>query len=171
MLDDKQSPQEFFQAILVTVVGQAFTAAGYRLEEKPTQWAGGRFRFVKLLDDGNFDDELFAFIEFQLLAYADTEWSSGMPSRFNVTLIRSDQPNAATTTNHDDFIRRDLSTLVVEDFGVPILPSARHWWTFSNTDELGKALAEAGHLVIGYGMPWLAGELHPPEEDDTPPQD
>jgi hypothetical protein len=29
-------------------------------------------------------------------------------------------------------------------------------------DELGKALAEAGHLVIGYGIPWLAGDLVPP---------
>jgi hypothetical protein len=24
---------------------------------------------------------------------------------------------------------------------------------------LGKGLAEAGHLAIGYGMPWLSGDL------------
>ena len=24
------------------------------------------------------------------------------------------------------------------------------------------ALAEAGHLIIGYGMPWLSGDLLPP---------
>ncbi|MFW5709278.1 MAG: hypothetical protein ACOCX5_03555, partial [Chloroflexota bacterium] len=60
--------------------------------------------------------------------------------------------------------RKDLGTLVVDDFGVPILPSGNHWWTFRNIDELGKALAEAGHLVVGYGMPWLAGELTPPSE-------
>jgi hypothetical protein len=56
-----------------------------------------------------------------------------------------------------------LSALVVEDFGVAILPSANHWWTFQNTQELGNALAEAGHLTIGYGIPFLAGELSPPE--------
>ena len=56
----------------------------------------------------------------------------------------------------------DLSQLVVEDFGVAILPSSDHWWQFSNTDELGKTLAEAGHLVIGYGMPYLSGDLEPP---------
>jgi hypothetical protein len=55
-----------------------------------------------------------------------------------------------------------LSELVVGDFGVNILPSADHWWTYSDTDSLGHALAEAGHLAVGYGMPWLAGELEPP---------
>ena len=50
---------------------------------------------------------------------------------------------------------------MVEDFGVKILPAADHWWSYSDTDSLGKALAEAGHLVVGYGLPWLAGELIP----------
>ena len=40
-------PQEYFRLILLTVVGQAFGAAGYPLEERETQWAGGLFRFVK----------------------------------------------------------------------------------------------------------------------------
>jgi hypothetical protein len=52
--------------------------------------------------------------------------------------------------------------LVVEDFGVNILPSADHWWEFRDTDSLGKTLAESGHLAVGYGIPWLAGELKPP---------
>ena len=56
-------------------------------------------------------------------------------------------------------VRRTLSALVVEDFGVPILPSADHWWTFRDVTELGSALAEAGHLVVGYGLPWLSGDL------------
>ena len=142
----------------MTVVGQAYAAAGYVLDEKPLQWMGGRYRFVKKLDA-----DLYGFIEYQVLIYQDTEWSAGMPSRFNVTLIRTDKPNPALDSDHDRFVRRDLSGLVVEDFAVKILPSGNHWWTFRNTDEMGKALAEAGHLVAGYGMPWLAGDLIPPE--------
>lgn len=144
----QQSPQEYFRLLLLTVAGQAFTAAGYALEERPIQWAGGQFRFAKALDEG-----VDTFIEFQLLAFTETMWASRQPSRFRVTLIRSD---ARAST------RRDLSALVVEDFGVAILPSADHWWTFSTTEELGAALAEAGHLIIGYGMPWLVGDLLPP---------
>lgn len=150
-----QSPQDYFRLLLVTVVGQAFEAAGYRLDELPTQWAGGRFRFSTQLDSGDY-----GFIEFQLLSYVDSEWASGMPSRFQVTLIRSDQAAAHPPRPGD--MRRKLSALVVEDFGVAILPAADHWWTFRNTDELGKALAEAGHLIVGYGIPWLAGDLAPP---------
>jgi hypothetical protein len=64
-------------------------------------------------------------------------------------------------STHSRFVRRDLSALVVEDFGVGILPSAAHWWSFTQTAELGQALAEAGHLVVGFGMPWLSGDLDP----------
>ncbi|MCU0496673.1 MAG: hypothetical protein MUF87_04890 [Anaerolineae bacterium] len=135
--------QTYFRVLLTTVVGQAFTAAGYALNEQPIQWAGGQYRFVHA--------GLSTAIQFQHLLYQDTEWSSGQPSRFRVVLIRSD--------GH----QRDLSRLVVEDFGVAILPSSRHWWTYRNTHELGQALAEAGHLIIGYGMPWLSGDLIPPE--------
>jgi hypothetical protein len=147
---NNQTPQEYFRVILFTVVGQAFGAAGYTLEERPMQWAGGRFRFVKTLEDG-----LYGFIEFQALTYVDSEWSSGQPSRFRITLIRGD-------SKHPQYLNRSLSALVVEDFGVAILPSADYWWTYSDTESLGKALAEAGHLVIGYGIPWLAGDLVPP---------
>jgi hypothetical protein len=155
----EQTPQEYFHMILVTVVGQAFGAAGYTLEERPMQWAGGMFRFAKSLDDG-----LYGFIEFQALTYVDSEWSSGQPSRFRVTLIRSDSPTAAPS-QHPQYARRTLSALVVEDFGVAILPSADHWWTFNDTESLGRALAEAGHLIIGYGIAWLAGDLVPPAKN------
>lgn len=143
--------------LLLTVVGQAFTSAGYALEDNPVQQAGGRFRFVKALDSG-----LNGFIEFQLLAYTETEWAARMPSRFRVMLVRSDQPAPYAASEHPQSVQRTLSALVVEDFKVGILPDANHWWTFSNTDELGKALAEAGYLAVGYGMPWLSGELEPP---------
>lgn len=155
----EQTPQEYFRLVLLTVIGQAFAAAGYELEESPVQWAGGMFRFVKSLDS-----ELKAFIEFQLLAYVETQWASRQPSRFRVTLTRTDQSAPAAASSHPAYMRRDLSALVVDDFGVAILPSAAHWWPFANTDELGKALAEAGHLTIGYGMPWLSGDLLPPSD-------
>ena len=135
-IDRAQSPQEYFRLILLTVVGQAFGAAGYMLDERPTQWAGGLFRFVNPSDEGQH------VIEFQLLAYTED-----MPSRFRVSLSRADGA------------RRTLSALVVDDFDVPILPSADHWWQFRDVTELGKALAEAGHLAVGYAMPWLSGDL------------
>ncbi|RMF77959.1 MAG: hypothetical protein D6737_16245 [Chloroflexi bacterium] len=157
-MTDRQSANEYFRSILLTVMGQPFDAAGYILEEQPVQWAGGMFRFVKPLDD-----DLYGFIEFQHLAYSDSEWASGMPSRFRVSVIRSDNVNASLVSTHPRYTRRTLSALVVEDFGVAILPSSDHWWTFKSTEELGNALAEAAHLLIGYAMPWLAGDLKPGE--------
>lgn len=148
-----QSPQVYFGLILHTVVGQAFGAAGYALEDSPTQQAGGRFRYAKALPDG-----LKAFIEFQMLHYIE-----GRPSIFRVTLTRTDQLSPALPSQHPRYAQRDLSALVVEDFGVSILPAPGHWWQYHNVDELGRALAEAGHLIVGYGIPWLAGDLTPPQ--------
>lgn len=142
MTDDANAT---FREYLLIVVGKAFRAAGYELDELPLKWAGGQFRFSKTLDNG-----LTAHIEFQHLAYQDTQWAAGNPSRFRVTLKRSDGLN------------KDLSSLVVKDFGVAILPSANHWWAYQNLTTLGKHLGEAGSLAIGYGMQWLAGELTPP---------
>ena len=148
-MSNQELPQDYFRLILLTVVGQAFGAAGYQLETRETQWAGGLFRFAK-----HFESGLHGFIEFQLLHYAENA-----PSRFRVSLIRSDKASAALPSDHAQFVRRTLSALVVEDFDVPILPSADYWWQFRDVTELGKALAEAGHLAVGYGMPWLAGDL------------
>ncbi len=148
-----QTPQQYFKLILLTVVEKAFAAAGYQLEERPMQWAGGQFRFAKPFENG-----LYGFIEFQVLAYAE-----GAPSRFRVTLVRSDQANAAQPSNHPRYVRKSLSALVVSDFGVAILPSADHWWTYRDVTDLGKGLAEAGHLIVGYGMPYLAGDLEIPQ--------
>ena len=139
--------QDAFRDLLLTVVGQAFSAAGYHLDEVPLKWAGGQFRFSKRLADG-----LTATIEFQNLPYADTEWSSGAPSRFRESLLRSDE------------IRRDLSALVVEDFGVAIVASGNHWWVYLDVPGLVRALDEAGSLAVAYGMPWLAGELTPGDD-------
>lgn len=155
MNQDRQAAHQYFRTMLLTVAGQAFTAAGYQELETPLQWAGGRFRFARPLDAG-----LYGFIEFQLLAYTETMWANRTPSRFRVTLRRSEDPSGAAG-NHPRAVQRLLSALVIEDFGVRILPDAEHWWTFRDTEELGHSLAEAGHLIIGYGMPWLDGSLLP----------
>ena len=156
-MNERQQAQDYFATLLRTVVGQAFAAAGYQLAKAPLQAAGGRFRFQRSFDDGGS-----AWIDFQVLVYSDTMWSGGAPSRFRVQLTRHFASNGKA--NSAASISRSLSQLVAVDFGVKILPSADHWWMFSDTESLGKALAEAGHLVVGYGIPWLAGELQPPHE-------
>ena len=156
MAQERGASQEYFRTLLQTVVGQAFGAAGYHLQEKPLQWAGGKYRFAK-----RFADACYGFIDFQVLVYSDTMWSAGAPSRFRVQLTRSlDRHGLAR--NEPVYATRGLSQLVVEDFAVGILPSADHWWTFRDTASLGASLSEAGHLIVGYGIPWLAGELRPP---------
>lgn len=154
-MNERREGIEGFRALLVMVVGQAFNAAGYTLEHTPLQWAGGKFRFAKPLSA-----DLIATIDFQVLIYTETGYAARMPSRFRVTLGRGGARGAFHA--HPQHVSRTLAALVVEDFGVPILPSADHWWTFHDTPSLGRALAEAGHLVVGYGMPWLDGTLTPP---------
>ncbi len=157
---DRQASQEYFKTLLRTVVGQAFAAAGYHFEDAPLQAAGGRFRFVKIFADGGC-----GWIDFQALVTSDTMWSVGAPSRFRVQLTRQVAKTGAMGESAK--ASRSLSRLVVEDFGVRILPSADHWWTYRDTESLGNALAGAGHLVVGYGIPWLAGELSPPNQEAT----
>ncbi len=133
-----------FRLLLLTVLGQALGAAGYRLDEDPVSEAAGRFRF---LPEDNSDVD--PCIEFQVLAGTASEWAPQMPSRFRVSLLRQGTERA-------------LAALVVRDFDVGILPSADHWWSWQDSRELGSALAEAGHLLVGFGIPWLNGDLEPP---------
>lgn len=151
------SPQEYFRLILLTVVGQAFEAAGYRLDDAPTAWAGGLYRFIKPLTDGPFAG-LRACIEFQLLYYTE-----GRPALFRVHLIRTDQASPAVTSTHPQAARTLLTALVVNEFGVGIVPHADHWWSYRALHELGHTLGEAGSLAVAYGMGWLDGSLLPPE--------
>lgn len=155
MTNDRREGIELFRSLMTMVVGQAFSAAGYTFDHTPLQWIGGKFRFVKLLNA-----DLAAAIEYQVLIYTETGYAARMPSRFRVTLARGAAQGAFNA--HPQHISRPLAALVVEDFGVPILPSADHWWTYRDAHTLGRALAEAGHLVVGYGMPWLDGTLAPP---------
>ena len=156
--EERQSLQDYFRTIMHTVVGQAFAAAGYELLNEPMRWLGGRFRYAKNLDNG-----LTAYVEFQVLVYNDTAYTGQQPSRFTVNIYRSDKAGGKPS-NHPQYIHRSLSQLVVTDFGISILPDADHWWQFKDTDALGKALAEAGHLIIGYAIPYLAGDLNPDDE-------
>ena len=161
MVLERQAAQDYFRTLLRTVVGQAFSAAGYELEHAPLQWAGGKYRFKKAFPDG-----YFGLIDFQVLATSDTMWSTGAPSRFSVQLTRTHERHGQAGYRAGTITRR-LSQLVVEDFSVAILPAVDHWWTFADSESLGNALAEAGHLIVGYGMPWLAGELTPPASDNA----
>lgn len=156
-MQERQAAQDYFLALLQTVIGQALGAAGYTLEQNPMQWAGGRYRFAKALEGGGA-----ALIEFQALVYSDTAWSGGQDSRFQVQIGRFVKRGASA-----DFAPRSLSRLILRDFGVQILPSEDHWWRYRDTDSLARALAEAGHLIVGYGLPWLAGELSPPSRQEN----
>ncbi len=155
-MQERQASQDYFRTLLQTVMGQALEAAGYTLEQAPLQWAGGRYRFAKALEDG-----CLGLIEFQVLVYSDNAWSMDQPSRFKVQLGRS-SIRGAGRTDADRYAMRSLSQLLIRDFGVKILPDTDHWWRYHDTDSLGRALAEAGHLIVGYGLPWLSGELSPP---------
>ena len=156
IVQERQAPQDYFLTLLQTVIGQALDAAGYYLEQTPLQWAGGKYRFAKAFEDG-----CCGLIDFQVLVHSDNAWSSSQPSRFCVNLGQSGN-GAASASDERRLSTRSLGQLVVRDFGVKILPAEDHWWSYHDTDSLAQALAEAGHLIVGYGIPWLAGELLPP---------
>lgn len=148
------TPQAFFGQTLQTVAGQAFTAAGYALQDNPTHQSRGLFRYVKHLEDG-----ISVYVEFQLLFYQDG------PSRFRVNLLRNAGPDARTSSDYANRVDVTLSQLLWDDFGVRQLGGPDHWWVFTNPNQLGHALAEAGRLVFGFGIPWLEGTLQPGQED------
>lgn len=47
--EERQSLQDYFRTIMHTVIGQAFEAVGYQLQNEPMKWIGGRFRYAKSL--------------------------------------------------------------------------------------------------------------------------
>ncbi|MCK6578706.1 MAG: hypothetical protein L6Q98_11430 [Anaerolineae bacterium] len=152
---DHETPQGAFRRVLLTVVDQAYGAAGYALDERPTQWAGGLFRFLKPLTAGAFAG-MFGVIEYQHLYYPEDGFG-----RFRITLARTAQPGQAVPPGQQP-TRRLLSVLVGGDFGVRLLPELEYWWSYAGVPEMGEALAESGRLAVGYGIPWLAGDLLPP---------
>jgi hypothetical protein len=126
-------------------------AAGYVLQDNPTHQSRGLFRYRKALADG-----VYAYVEFQLLYYP-----IGGPSRFRVNLLRSTGADARSPGDCAGKVDTTLGRLLWEDFGVRQLSGPEHWWLFNNPTELGYAIAEAGTLLFGFGIPWLEGNLEP----------
>jgi len=144
------TPQQIFGNLVVTVLGSALTASGYALQENPTHQSRGLFRYAKPLSDS-----ITAYAEFQLLYY------QGASSRFRVNLLRNKGADARAQSTYADKVEITLSRMLWDVFHVEQLDSPDHWWTFSNQQQLGAGLIEAGKLLIGFGLPWLEGTLKP----------
>jgi hypothetical protein len=140
--------------MVARVVGQAFTALGYTLQTNPTHQARGLFRYAKALDD-----EISTYVEFQVLYY-----QSGVPSRFRINLLRNTGSDARSPSDYSEKIDTALAKLIWDGFGVRQLTGPAHWWTFRDPNELAYAVAEAGKLLIGFGIPWLEGKLNLSDE-------
>jgi hypothetical protein len=139
------------------VAGQALAAAGYVLQDNPTHQSRGLFRYRKMLPDA-----ISVYVEFQLLFY-----TVGGPSRFRVNLLRNTGADARSPSGYDEKVDTTLAKLLWDDFGVRQLSGPEHWWLFSNPTELGYAIAEAGKLLFGFGIPWLEGALYPDQADSS----
>jgi hypothetical protein len=150
---DNTAPQEQFGEILQKYAGQAFTAAGYTLQDNPLHHMRGLYRYRKALSG-----DVAAYVEFQLLYYPN-----GV-SRFRVNLLRNRGTDArAVDPNYTERIDTTLSRLLWDEFGVQQLGNADYWWLFKNPTELAYAVVEAGKFALGFGIPWLEGTLRPDE--------
>lgn len=138
-----------FFALLQHVVGQALAAAGYILEEQPLQQARGLIRYRKALGD-----DVYTFIEWQLLAFEQSR-----VAQFQVNLLRNRGVEARALTDYADRAEHTLPWLIWHVFGARVVPSDSVWWEFRDDNELGQALASAGRLLFGYGVPWLEKKL------------
>lgn len=136
------SPYTAFRTTLEQVIGQPFSAAGFRLQENAVYHMRGLFRYEKALADA-----LWISVAFQLLPYAD-----GL-GRFQVLLRRSTAEAVLAETS--------LARLLWEGFQVGQLGSPEHWWQFRTPHELAYALVEAGKLIFAFGVPYLEGSLAP----------
>ncbi len=138
-------PELFRQGVL-TVVGQALDAAGYRLDRAPLAWNSGLFRFRRPVGQG------FLIVDYQVLAHPNH------PSRFQTQLARD---MLAGSRSGLPAVRISLPRLLWDEFRVEILPVPDYWWTFSGASDLAEGLLESGKLLAGYGLPWLEGSLRP----------
>ncbi len=150
------APQAAFGQVLQTVAGQALTAAGYQLQDNPTHQSRGLFRYRKTREDG-----VSLYVEFQMLHY-----QGGGPSRFRVNLLRNTGADARSPSQYAEKVDTTLSKLLWDDFGVRQFGGPDHWWQFNSPRELGYAIAEAGKLLFGFGIPWLEGTLQPDQQAD-----
>ncbi|HRE47009.1 MAG TPA: hypothetical protein PLD47_04730 [Aggregatilineales bacterium] len=145
-----ESLESSFGAILEQVGGEAFKAAGYTLDANSLQQGRGLYRYQKALPDG-----ATAYLEFQVLNYGGQA-----PSRFRLSLLRN---RGVEARDNSDPARVEitLSRLLWDQFTVRVLDGADHWWLFRTSHELGMAIAAAGKLLFGFGIPWLEGTLMP----------
>lgn len=161
-----QERNQEFGFYLHLVLGQAIQAAGYDKQTNEINEFSGKYIYCKQFTDATPTLQgLYAFIEFQNLIYVASEWAPNAVSRFTIFLTRSDSELPYLGSEDPDYAQCMLSELVVRDFSVDILPTARHWWLYREHTELCDALAEAGHLLVGYGIPWLDEQLFPPSQD------
>lgn len=137
----------YFKEMLVTVVGQALDAAGYTLEDSPLQQARGLLRYSKRLEGVV---PIYGFIEWQLLAFEQSTLA-----RFQITLLRNQGHDARAVTSYPERAERTLPWIIWHIFEARILPADDHWWVFRGENDLPQALADAGRLLFGYGVPWL----------------
>lgn len=138
MIYDSAKTQYFKETVLV-IVGQALHAAGYLLHDDNVQQARGLVRFYK---PSNLNTSAQLGIGWQLLVFEQSPIA-----QFRVELLRLNADQHTT--------KRTLSDVIWHDYKAHILPSDDFWWEFRTTDELPHAIAHAGKLLIGYGLPWL----------------
>lgn len=144
---------DYFQRLLIKVVGQPLDAAHYQLEDNPMQHQRGLLRFVKVVP--KLGAGVHCFIEWQLLAFAQSP-----VARFQINLLRNTSADARAKTTYAEQAETTLSWVMWHVYGVRLLPADDSWWEFRNEGELGYALANAGKLLFAYGVPWL--EQHEP---------
>lgn len=160
-----QERNQEFGFYLNLVLGQAIQAAGYEKLLNEINEDSGKYIYSKQFTDATpMLQGLYAFIEFQNLIYVTSEWAPNAVSRFTVFLTRSDSELPHLKSDDPDYVQCMLSELVVRGFSVDILPTAKHWWSYQEHIELCNALAEAGHLLAGYGIPWLDEQIFPPSQ-------
>lgn len=152
-----------FGMYLDLVLGQALQAAGYIRNMNDIQENMGKFVYLKAPEtEKEPRGKPHLYIEFQNLTYISSEWAPNAASRFTVFLGRQDDEDSQGKSPVESSTRCMLSELVVREFSVSILPTETHWWLYQEPTEMCQALSEAGHLLVGYGIPWLAEELKPP---------
>ncbi len=137
-----------FRKTLQHVIGEAFDAAGYALEDNPMAQKRGLFRYHKALAE-----DQHAFIEFQTLYHPQSDLS-----RFRVSLLKNSVPQARQATPQTE--AHDLAYVIWHIWEVPgVLPADSHWWMYKHATDLAPQLYEAGKLLFGYGVPWLEDTL------------
>jgi len=132
-----------FHDVITHVMGSAFDAAHYHLENAPLQQQRGLYRYVKHHDHG------YCFIEFQSLYHDQSELT-----RMRVNLIKS--PLQAARQAHPDREAYTLPYVIWHLYGAEgVLPTEEYWWVYKDDHDLAYQLVDAGKLLFAYGVPWL----------------